>query len=104
MLRLAPDGEVIDDLVGVRIDDIHRAAAAVRDVDAIGKTFYRRAEAAGFGVNILRIPDRRHAWQTGGRNESSCVRKDKIKKGKCCASHAMRIAPRSIRDEERGGR
>ena len=65
MLRFVPHREVIDDLEGVRIDDVDRVAAAVGNVHAVGIAADRRAQITRpvGGVDIVRVDERRHAWE-----------------------------------------
>jgi hypothetical protein len=47
VLRLSPDGEAVDDLESLRVDDVDGIASTVRDVHALGKTTYDGTQIAG---------------------------------------------------------
>ena len=68
MLRLPADGELVDDLERMRVDDLHRIANGVRYVHPVGKALHVRAEAPrpGAGIYVLPIEKRRHAREVVG--------------------------------------
>src|SRR5215510_7652096 len=65
MLGLVSHGEMVDHLECMRVDDVHRIAAAVGDIDPFREIAHDRAEGPWTigGVHIVRIEQWRHPRQ-----------------------------------------
>ena len=67
MLRLAANAEVANDLISLRIDDVHAVTAGVRHIDERWERTNNRTKVSGRvrGVDIALVQNGWHARQRG---------------------------------------